>query len=148
MKQFITLVSCLVIALSSVAAQEASAPSGGTPPPSPSAQAPAGSEAPVAKTPATPPPSGGMGALGGFLPIILIFVVFYFLLIMPQQRQRKKHQEMLNALKAGDRVIILGGVYGIITKLRDTTLMVKVAENTEIEIDRGAVSQKLGQTTK
>lgn len=89
-----------------------------------------------------------LGALGQLVPIILIFVVFYFLLILPQQRQRKKHQAMLAALKQGDRVIVLGGVHGIITRLKDQTIFVKIAEGTEIEVDRGSVSQKAGGETK
>lgn len=104
-----------------------------------------------ASAPATPPapttPSGG-GFLTGLLPILLIFVVFYFLLIMPQQRQRKKHATMLAALKAGDRVVVLGGVHGVITRLRDATLMVKIADNTEIEVDRTSVSYRLGGDQK
>ena len=63
---------------------------------------------------------------------------------MPQQRQRKKHVTMLAALKAGDRVVVLGGVHGIITRLKDATIFVKIAESTEIEVDRASVSYKSG----
>lgn len=100
----------------------------------------------VPATPAQTPPSGNL--LTGLMPILLIFVVFYFLLIMPQQRQRKKHAEMLAALKAGDRVVILGGMHGIITRLRDNTIMVKIADNTEVEVDRTSVSYRVGGEQK
>jgi preprotein translocase subunit YajC len=90
------------------------------------------------------PPKSPASFLTGLLPIILIFVVFYFLLIMPQQRQRKKHTEMLSALKAGDRVVVLGGVHGVITRLKEGTMFVKIAESTEIEVDRASVSYKAG----
>ncbi len=90
------------------------------------------------------PPKSPASFLTGLLPIILIFVVFYFLLIMPQQRQRKKHTEMLGALKAGDRVVVLGGVHGIITRMKEGTMFVKIAESTEIEVDRASVSYKAG----
>ena len=92
------------------AAPSASAPT------APAQNAPAQGTAPAtpAQAPqAAPTPSAG-SFLTGLLPIILIFVVFYFLLIMPQQRQRKKHVEMLSALKAGDKVVVLGGVHGVI----------------------------------
>ncbi len=92
----------------------------------------------------TAPAGGGANSLLGFLPIVLIFVVLYFLMIMPQQRRQKKHQQMLAALKRGDRVVLSSGIHGIITNVKDQTFMVKVAEGTEIEVDKAAVSYKFG----
>lgn len=57
--------------------------------------------------------------LGTFLPMILIVVVFYFFLIRPQRKKDKKVKEMLNALKVGDRVCTIGGMYGTIINIRD-----------------------------
>ena len=57
--------------------------------------------------------------IGTFLPMILIVVVFYFFLIRPQRKKDKKVKEMLNALKVGDRVCTIGGMYGTITNIRD-----------------------------
>ena len=57
--------------------------------------------------------------LGTFLPMILIVVVFYFFLIRPQRKKDKKVKEMLAALKVGDRVCTIGGIYGTITNIRD-----------------------------
>jgi len=90
------------------------------------------------------PTGGGMNSLLGFLPIILIFVVLYFLMILPQQRRQKKHQQMLGALKRGDRIVLSSGIHGIITNVKEATFMVKVAEGTEIELDKGSVSYKFG----
>ena len=56
--------------------------------------------------------------LGTFLPMILIVVVFYFFLIRPQRKKDKKVKEMLAALKVGDRVCTIGGIYGTITNIR------------------------------
>ena len=131
----------------------AAQPATGTPAIQPGTVAPAtqpGTAAPATGAPAQPAPAPAPGGnmLTGLLPIILILVVFYFLLIMPQQRQRKKQQEMIAALKAGDKVVVLGGIHGVITRLRDNTLHVKIADNTEIEVDRAAVSYRMGQETK
>jgi preprotein translocase subunit YajC len=85
-----------------------------------------------------------MTSIFGFLPIILIFAVLYFLMIMPQQRRQKKHQQMLEQIKRGDRVVLGSGIHGIISNVREQTFLVKVAENTEIEIDKSAISYKFG----
>jgi len=57
--------------------------------------------------------------LGTFLPMVLIVVVFWLFLIRPQRKKDKKVKEMLAALKVGDRVCTIGGIYGTITNIRD-----------------------------
>ncbi len=57
--------------------------------------------------------------IGTFLPMILIIVVFYFFMIRPQRKKDKKVKERLAALKVGDRVCTIGGIYGTITNIRD-----------------------------
>lgn len=88
-------------------------------------------------------PTTGSNPLIGFLPIILIIVILYFLMILPQQRRQKKHNQMLNEIKKGDRIVLSGGIYGIITNVKERTFMVKVAENTEIEIEKTSIAHKL-----
>jgi preprotein translocase subunit YajC len=103
----------------------------------------AGTAAPA--TSAAPAAGGGpLGSILGFLPIILIFAVLYFLMILPQQRRQKKHQQMLEAVKRGDRVVLSSGIHGIVTNVREHTFLVKVAENTEIETDKSAIGFKIG----
>ncbi len=93
---------------------------------------------------AEPAAGGGMNSLLGFLPIVLIFVVLYFLMILPQQRRQKKHRQMLEALKRGDRVVLSSGIHGIITNVKDVTFLIKIADNTEVEVDRSTVGHKIG----
>ena len=57
-----------------------------------------------------------------FLPLILIFVVFWFMMIRPQRKKDKQVKEMLNNLKAGDRICTIGGIYGTITGIKDDTV--------------------------
>ena len=87
--------------------------------------------------------AGGLGsALGS--PLIMMVVVmgiFYVMLILPQQRQRKKTQEMLGALKTGDKVITNAGIYGTINGLDGDTVILKIAEQVKIRIARSAISQ-------
>ncbi|NLW06947.1 MAG: preprotein translocase subunit YajC [Clostridia bacterium] len=73
---------------------------------------------------------------------MLIFMgILYFLMIRPQQKQQKKRMEMLSNLKVDDRVVFSGGIHGRITRFKDDfTLMVRIADKVEIEIDKAAVS--------
>lgn len=64
-----------------------------------------------------------------FLPMILIFVVFYFILIRPQRKKDKQVKEMLNNLKAGDRVCTIGGIYGTIVGIKDDTVTLAVGRS-------------------
>lgn len=80
------------------------------------------------------------GGFAAFIPIILMFVIFYFLLIRPQQKKAKQHQEMINSLKKGDRVITSGGIIGLITALDETTITLEVAEKVRIKVTRGSIA--------
>lgn len=79
-------------------------------------------------------------ALFGLIPFILMLVVFYFLLIMPAQRRQKKVNEMLNALKSGDKVITNGGIYGTIVGVEGDALQLRIADQVRIKIARSAIT--------
>ena len=75
-----------------------------------------------------------------FLPMILIFVVFWFMLIRPQRKKDKQVKEMLNNLKAGDRICTIGGIYGTITGLKDDTITLSVGkDNLSMVVARWAI---------
>jgi len=82
-----------------------------------------------------------------FLPMIAIFVVFYFLLIRPQQKKAKEAKAMLDALQKGDEVVTAGGILGRISRISDQYVTVEVASNTEVTVQRGAISQLLPKGT-
>jgi len=75
-----------------------------------------------------------------FVPLIFIFVIFYFLLIRPQQKQRKEHQQLVSTIKTGDRVVLASGIHGVISNVKDSTILVRVADNVKIEFDRSSVT--------
>ena len=83
----------------------------------------------------------------GLLPFVLIFVIFYFLLIRPQQKKQRLAQQereaMLKALKAGDKVITTGGIYGTIVAVRekDDTVQLRIAQSVSIEAERSAIAR-------
>ena len=82
---------------------------------------------------------GGLGALGGMLPIVGMFAIFYFLLIRPQQKKAKEHQSMLKALKRGDKVVTSGGLYGKIVEAGDETVVLDLGE-TKVTVGRAFIA--------
>jgi preprotein translocase subunit YajC len=74
------------------------------------------------------------------LPFLFMGVIFYFLLIRPQQKRQKQHQQLMANLKTGDRVVTSSGIHGLIANVKDTTFLLKVADNVKIEIDKSAVA--------
>ena len=82
-----------------------------------------------------------------FLPMIAIFVVFYFLLIRPQQKKQKEARAMLDALEKGNEVVTAGGILGRIVKLDEQYVTVEIAPNTQMVVQRNAISQLLPKGT-
>ena len=85
--------------------------------------------------------------LASFLPFIIIFVLFYFMLIRPQMKQAKEHRALLDSLKTGDEVISNSGILGRITKLNTQFIIIEVASNVEIKIQKQAVQTLLPKGT-
>lgn len=83
---------------------------------------------------------GGGSFLVAMLPWLLIFGVFYVLIIMPQRKRQRALQETIANLKAGDRVITTGGIIGTVTAVRDTSLMIRSADKSMLEVARTAVA--------
>lgn len=90
-------------------------------------------------------PSDGGGGWVQFVPFVLVIGIFYFVILMPMQRKQKKVQEFQQALKAGDRVITTGGIYGEITKVSDESVQLQVADKVRINIARAAIGGYQGQ---
>ena len=81
-----------------------------------------------------------------FMPLIIIAVLFYFLLIRPQQKKQKDHQKLVSAIKTGDKVITAAGIHGIVANVKETTILLKVADNVKIEMDKSAGAAVLKST--
>lgn len=99
------------------------------------------SDAAAAGSPGAPNP------IAQFAPLIFIGVIFYFLLIRPQQKQRKEQQKLIEALKTGDKVVTSAGIHGMISNVKEKTVLLKVADNVKIEIDKAAVATVLERSS-
>ena len=86
-------------------------------------------------------PNAGANPFMSLVPLGAMFLIFYFLMIRPQQKQAKEHQQMLENLKKGDRVLTTGGVYGTIVGFRGNDLELKLAENVKVLIARSAITR-------
>ncbi len=80
----------------------------------------------------------------GFPPFMIVVWLlfiggFYFLFIAPQKKKQKEHEKMLATLQSGDEVVTTGGIYGTITNVKDDRFVVKVSENTKIEVGKGFI---------
>ncbi len=79
----------------------------------------------------------GMGSMLIFY--LLLFAGLWFLLLAPQKKRQKEHQKMLTELKTGDTVLTNGGIYGEITNVKADRFVIKIAENTKVEVSKGSV---------
>ena len=84
--------------------------------------------------------AGGGSFIVAILPWLLIFGVFYVLIILPQRKRQRELQETISNLKAGDRVVTTGGIIGTITAVRETSLLLRSADKSIIEVARSAVA--------
>ena len=73
------------------------------------------------------------------MPLIFIFVIFYFLLIRPQQKKAKEHAKLVSSLKTGDQVVTSAGIHGVISNVKEKTVIVKIADNVKVEFDRASI---------
>ena len=92
--------------------------------------------------PAAPAPAPG-GGFGFFVPFIFIFIIMYFMLFRPQKKRQQEQQRLISALKTGDKVVTNSGIHGLIANVKVTTVMLKVADNVKIEVEKSAVTNVL-----
>ena len=79
------------------------------------------------------------------IPFALVLGIFYFVVLLPMRRRQKKVEAFLSALKAGDRVITTGGLYGVITTVNEHSVLLPVAQNVRLEVARSAIVGYQGQ---
>ena len=84
---------------------------------------------------------GGSDMLMQLAPLILIFVVFYMLLIRPQQKKAREQREKIGGVKRGDRVILGGGLIGLVTKeISDQEIQVELSEGVRVRVIKQTIS--------
>jgi preprotein translocase subunit YajC len=72
--------------------------------------------------------------------VLLFVAIFYFLAVRPQRRQKQQHAEMMRAIKKGDEVVTVGGMFGTVRKLGDDWVELEVAPRTRVRYLKRAIS--------
>jgi preprotein translocase subunit YajC len=83
------------------------------------------------------------------VPLLAVGVVFYILLLRPQRKEQRQRQTMLDAVKKNDRVVTIGGIYGVVTNVRreadEITLKVDEASNTKLRVTLSSIARVLSE---
>lgn len=79
----------------------------------------------------------------GILPLVFIVIIMYYVMLRPQMKRQKEQARLVSALKTGDRVVTSSGIHGLISNVKDSTVIVKVADNVKIEMEKTAVTNVL-----
>ena len=74
--------------------------------------------------------------------LVLMFGAMYFLMIRPQRKRRQEHQQLIEELKRGDRVVTAGGIYGVIESISEDSVVIKVESGVTMRVAKGSVSIK------
>ena len=88
---------------------------------------------------AAAPQAGGQG--GFWIMIIALFAVMYFFMIRPNRKQQKELEKFRNELKKGDKVVTVGGIFGTIDEIKDTTVLIKVDGDTKLRVSKNAIQK-------
>jgi len=83
--------------------------------------------------------------VGSIVWLVVLFALMYFLLIRPQQKEQKERAEMIRSLKPGDKVVTMGGLVGVVTKVEDLSVKVRVAEKVEVDVLKTGVARVLNE---
>ena len=103
---------------------------------------------PIFAQTATPAPQGGLfgGGTTMILVYVLLFGAMYFFMIAPQRKKQKEHEKMLTSLQSGDEIVTTGGMFGVITNVKEDRFVVRIADNTKVEIGKGFIQTVLKKT--
>ncbi len=92
-------------------------------------------------------PAQGQSPLMQFLPLVAIIIVFYFFMIRPQMKKAKEQKKYIEALKKGDKILTIGGIYGKIADIKDDgTIIMEVEDGSKMKISKNAISQDASST--
>lgn len=84
-----------------------------------------------------------MGEFGQFIPLLLTLVLAWYFLIKPQQDEQKAHEALIASLQKDDHVVTTSGLHGWIVKIDDEQIVVEIAKNTHVVLDKISVARRI-----
>lgn len=95
---------------------------------------------------AQPSQDGGPGLISNLILFGSIILIFYFMIIRPQQKRAKERQKLIDSMKKGDKVVTASGIYGTIAGLDEKTVLVQIADNVKVKLDRSAIATIISES--
>lgn len=85
--------------------------------------------------------AGQQNGWGSIIMIVALIAIFYFFMIRPQSQRQKKINEFRKGLSKGDHVMTAGGIYGRIKDIKETVVLLQIADGVTIKIDKSMIYQ-------
>jgi len=78
--------------------------------------------------------------IGNLVPIFCIVAILYFTMIRPQSQRQKQHDALVKSVKSGDKIVTSSGIHGMVSNVKETTVIVKIADNVKIELEKSSIA--------
>jgi len=82
---------------------------------------------------------GKPSMMTSLIPLLLVFVIFYFFMIRPQMKRQKEMNNFRSSISKGDKVVTTGGIYGKVVEVSETTVVMEIANEVKVKVDKSAV---------
>lgn len=92
------------------------------------------------------PQMQGAQSMTGIFFIVAMVAIMYFLIIRPQKKQEKETKQMLAKLSKGDKIVTIGGIYGVVSSVKDNSVVVKVDTDAKIEFTKTAIARVVNES--
>ena len=92
--------------------------------------------------------SGGTAQLFSLVPFVIVIGAMFYIMYRTQKKEAKRREEMIGSVKTGDKVLTVGGIYGIVSNVKDDCFVVKIADNVKIEVAKSAVNSVVNEKAK
>lgn len=93
-------------------------------------------------------PAAQGGGWSMWIMLALIFVIMWFFMIRPQRKQQKELENFRNALKKGDKVVTIGGIYGTVSEIKEDSVLIEVDNNVKIRVSKQALVKDFSDPTR
>ena len=86
------------------------------------------------------------GGMSMIIMMVVLFAIVYFFMIRPQRKQQKELEKFRNSLKRGDKVVTIGGIYGVVDEIKERQVIIKVDGDTKLKVDKNSLVKDFTET--